>query len=62
MTEAVLLKLIMCLCGNMKPVDTAKLCMETYVNCAIVEDGRFLTIKEFDKKCNYMKNQDNCYK
>lgn len=58
MTEATLLKVIMCLCGHLKPIDTAKLCMETYVNCAIVKGGEILTKKEFDIKCAFTKDQE----
>lgn len=62
MSEQVLLSLIMCICGNMKPKEAAITCFETYTNCAVVKDGRFLTKEEFAKKCNFTKNQESCYR
>lgn len=62
MTEAVLVKLLMCICGDIKPIQTAKACMEAYVNCAIGPGGIILTQKDFDKKCHLAANQEICYK
>lgn len=60
MTEAVLVSVIACLCGHMKPEVTMRLCMETYVNCAVTYDKGILSKEDFNKKCNFIKGQEEC--
>lgn len=52
MTQELLLSVIMCLCGNLKPMEEAVTCAEKYVNCAIVKDGKILSKEDFAKKCS----------
>lgn len=50
MTEAMLVTLIMQLCGKLG-TDVSIQCFDKYVNCAIIKDGQILTKEEFEKKC-----------
>lgn len=61
MGEQVFLTIVMCICGKMQPKEEAINCLEHYVNCAIVKDGKILTKEEFDKKCQLVENQQKCY-
>lgn len=61
MTEQALLQIIVCICTQMSTQESKILCLETYTNCAIVKNGAILARGDFDKKCNYFKDQYKCY-
>jgi hypothetical protein len=54
MTSAALVSLIFALCSPLKGYEAERLaCMESYTNCAVVEDGKILSLTEFKDVCGY---------
>ena len=58
MTELALVNLIFSLCVNGVNTEHNKLvCFDRYTNCAVKSDGKILTLKEFNEKCNRYKGE-----
>lgn len=57
MTELALVNLIFSLCVDTGNEFGKLTCFDKYVNCAVKSEGKILTLKEFNEKCNRYKGE-----
>lgn len=65
MSQILFVQIVSCLCHFSNPNFSTAFkheCVEKYVNCGVIGSGDFLSVKDFDKKCNFQPKQaERCY-
>lgn len=61
MTEQALVALVSCICSAFPAKADKLVCFEKFTNCAVVQDGKILDLKQFMVRCEFVKGQKRCY-